>query len=186
MECMFLLLGETICNSSIHVKYLPTDLPSRRLRAIRPISAITEEEDEDPYWKDHVEKYFARPEHGIFRDMTYPHYFKNYRQLPKPPSTNNTSIMANGRSQIYKDKLNNFIIKRTVPIVTRFRYLTIQDGESFFYQQLLLTLPCRNENDLFGGFSTYRAHFLHLHPELQPSLHEHLSTTINHHHHFDT
>lgn len=190
MECMFLLLGETICNSSIHVKYLPTDLPSRRLRAIRPISAITEEEDEDPYWKDHVEKYFARPEHGIFRDMTYPHYFKNYRQLPKPPSTNNTSIMANGRSQIYKDKLNNFIIKRTVPIVTRFRYLTIQDGESFFYQQLLLTLPCRNENDLLGGFSTYRAHFLHLHPELQPSLHEHLSTTINHHHltpnnHFD-
>jgi len=106
MECMFLLLGETICNSSIHVKYLPTDLPSRRLRAIRPISAITEEEDEDPYWKDHVEKYFARPEHGIFRDMTYPHYFKNYRQLPKPPSTNNTSIMANGRSQIYKDKLS--------------------------------------------------------------------------------
>src|SRR5438128_3883991 len=60
MECMFLLLGETICNSSVQVKYLPTDPPINRLHAIKPVSLISYNED-DPYWKNAVEKYFARP-----------------------------------------------------------------------------------------------------------------------------
>ena len=170
MECMFLLLGETICRSSIQVKYLSTDPPSRRLRAIRPISTITEEDD--PYWKDGVEKYFARPELDIFRDMTYPQYFKNYRQIKNPPS--------NARTQTYRDKLNNFIIRRTVPIIIRFRHLTIQDNEAFFYQQLLLTYPCRNENDLLGEHRSYRTHFLSLHPDLQTPSNESTNTTLSH------
>jgi hypothetical protein len=48
MECMFLLLGETICNSSIQVKYLPTECqicdhvqlnlsPSLTIRMIIPL-----------------------------------------------------------------------------------------------------------------------------------------------------
>ncbi|CAB4431352.1 unnamed protein product [Rhizophagus irregularis] len=40
IECMFLLLGETICNSSVS------------------------DDEEDPYWKDTVEKYFATPIHA--------------------------------------------------------------------------------------------------------------------------
>ena len=60
MECMFLLLGETICNSSVQVKYLPTESPTTHSRAIRPLSTISDDDD-DPYWKDTVEKYFARP-----------------------------------------------------------------------------------------------------------------------------
>src|SRR6266542_1140975 len=56
MECMFLLLGEPICNSSVQVKYLPTEPPTTRSRAIRPLSTISDNDD-DPYWKDAIEKY---------------------------------------------------------------------------------------------------------------------------------
>ncbi|GBC00670.1 hypothetical protein RclHR1_39340002 [Rhizophagus clarus] len=58
MECMYLLLGEAICTSSVQVKYLPTESPTTRSRAIRPISTIMDDDD-DPYWKDTIEKYFA-------------------------------------------------------------------------------------------------------------------------------
>jgi hypothetical protein len=51
MECMFLLLGETICTSSVAVMYLPTELSRNRQRAISLISTI-DEDDKDPYWKD--------------------------------------------------------------------------------------------------------------------------------------
>ncbi|EXX64061.1 hypothetical protein RirG_146390 [Rhizophagus irregularis DAOM 197198w] len=37
MELMFLILGETICNSSCAVTYLTTDPPTSRQKAIRPI-----------------------------------------------------------------------------------------------------------------------------------------------------
>ena len=48
MELMFLILGETICNSSCTVTYLTTDPPTSQLKAICPISLINENDD-DPY-----------------------------------------------------------------------------------------------------------------------------------------
>src|SRR5688572_8327107 len=50
MELMFLILSETICNSSRAVTYLPTDPPTSQQKAIRPISLINEDDD-DSYWK---------------------------------------------------------------------------------------------------------------------------------------
>jgi len=124
MECIFLLLGETICNSSVQVKYLPTDPPTQYTHAIRPIS-ILKDDDDDPYWKNQIEKYFAHPENEIFNDITYSEYFKNYKHISKSPVSHNKLI--------YKDKLNYFVIKRITPIIVRFRYLKVEDGETFFY-----------------------------------------------------
>jgi hypothetical protein len=160
MECMFLLLGETICNSSVAVKYLPTELPKNRQRAIRPISTISEEDD-DPYWKDHVEKYFARPHAELFESMTYPQYFANYRLSAKHPGA---------QTAIYVDDFGYFVTERSSPIIVRFRYLTLNDGEPYFYQQLLQNISCRNEQDLLDGCSSYREHFLKIHPQFQDIL----------------
>ncbi|CAG8731368.1 20181_t:CDS:2, partial [Gigaspora rosea] len=44
------------------------------------------------------------------------------------------------------------------------------DGEMFFYQQLLCTIPCRTENELLANFPTYRDHYLHLNPHLNVML----------------
>jgi len=161
MECMFLLLGEKICNSSITVKYLTTEMPDMRSRAIRPICLI-DDNDNNPYWDDSIDKYFARPLNPLFQQITYPDYFRNYNISTK--STNSANL------EIYKDQLNNFVVRRSSPIVVRFRHLKIDDGESFFYQQLLRTLPCRSENELRGKFFSYREHYLHLNPNIKSAI----------------
>jgi len=168
IECMFLLLGETICNSSVQVKYLPTEPPTTRSRAIRPITTISDDE-EDPYWKDTVEKYFARPHAEQFNNITYPDYFKNYTISTKKPLNN----------EIYKDDLNYYVVKRSTPLVVRYRYLKVQSGESFFYQQLLLTTPCRSENELLDNYMSYREKYLSLHPDFQNSIQNTTNTTEN-------
>jgi hypothetical protein len=160
MELMFLILGETICNSSCAVTYLTTDPPTSRQKAIRPISLINVDDD-DPYWKNHIEKYFDRPEEEEFTNLTYPEYFKNYEVTITRPTT---------RRSIYIDRLGNYVTKRTVPKLVRFRHLTLHDGQLFFYQKLLLEIPCRNEEELFGNFSTYREHWLYCHPEFNETL----------------
>ncbi|CAG8490878.1 16859_t:CDS:2 [Acaulospora morrowiae] len=158
MECMFLLLGERICDSSIAVKYLTTEMPDMRSRAIRPIFLIDDNEN-NPYWNDNIDKYFARPLDLCFQQITYLNYFRNYSISTK---SNNSA-----NSEIYKDQLNNFVIRRSSPIVVRFRYLKIDDREAYFYQQLLCTLPCQSEKELLGKFQSYRTHYLHLNPDIE-------------------
>ena len=59
---MFLLLNETICNSSVKVKYLSTKPPNICSCSIRLIL----DDDDDSYWKDTIEKYFAQPHNEQF------------------------------------------------------------------------------------------------------------------------
>jgi len=168
---MFLLLGETICNSSTTVKYLSTEMPDTCSRAICPISLINNDDD-NPYWSDTIDKYFARPTDPIFDELTYPDYFINYVISAKRTTTN---------SKIYKDQLNNIVTKKLSPTVVRFRYLTIDGGEAFFYQLLLRTLPCRSEDELRNNFPSYREHYLHLNPHIKSAF-ENLTVTSNHQH----
>ena len=162
MELMFLILGETICNSSCAVTYLPTDPPTSRQKAIRPIYLINEEDD-DPYWENHIEKYFNRPEEEEFTNLTYPEYFQNYEITTTKPTTK--------KRLVYIDKSKkNYVVKRTVPKLVRFHHLTLHDGQLFFYQKLLLEIPCRSEEELFGNFSTYQEHWLFRHPEFNKEL----------------
>jgi hypothetical protein len=159
MECMFLLLSEPICNSSVQVKYLPTEPPTTRSRAIRPLSTISDDDD-DLYWKDAIEKYFARPHVEQFENINYPDYFRNYNLLTKKPSNN----------EIYRDDFGYYIVKRATPLVIRYKYLKVQNGELFFYQQLLLSIPCRSEDELLGNCTSYRERYLNLHPDFQHSI----------------
>lgn len=109
--------------------------------------------------------------------MTYPDYFKTYRLDTKHPT-------SSSQQPIHTDDLNYFVIKRTTPILVRFRYLKLNDGEAYFYQKLLQTVPSRNENDLLGGHCTYREHYLALNPQLQADLLLHSTATNKHAHTF--
>ncbi|CAG8641821.1 2677_t:CDS:2, partial [Gigaspora rosea] len=60
MEFMFLLLGYQICNSSITMKFLTTDLPPTRTRSVLPTYMI-DEDDENPYYNDTIMKYMHQP-----------------------------------------------------------------------------------------------------------------------------
>src|SRR6266542_2102995 len=123
MELMFLILGETICNSLCVITYFTTDSPIRRQKAICSISLFNENND-DVFWI------------------------------------------------IYIHKLGNYIIKRTISKLVKFQHLTLHNGELFFYQKLLLKIPCRNKEELLGNFSIYREHWLSFHSEFNEKLQE--------------
>ena len=72
MELMFLILGESICNSSIKVQYLITDPPNIRQKSILPISLLMNLNDNDiPFYPDSIEKYFNRPKNKEFDSLSY-------------------------------------------------------------------------------------------------------------------
>ncbi len=167
MELMLLLLGKTVCRCSIAVEYLPTLPSSERIRSIKPIHIIQEEENVDPYWSDAVDKYFERPLDPIFDEITYPIYHRKYRQMYKAPNNNNYWIDTKGR----------YIVARKKEILVRFQYLTAQNGESFFYQQLLLKLPVRNEEQIKLNFPNYRARFCAEFPDEYNNAISHLHQT---------
>ncbi|RIA97549.1 hypothetical protein C1645_813969 [Glomus cerebriforme] len=156
IELMFLLLGEKICNFSVQVLYLTTDPPSTCSKAIMSISLI-DLNDNDPYWKDRIEKYFARPNNEIFNNMTYREYYEKYNIYG--------TFNGSSRRNIYTDGLGNYVIKRIIPILARICHLSIEYGELYFYQQLLLSLLCHSEDELKGNYNTYKDHFIARFPE---------------------
>ena len=149
MELMILLLGYSICRSSIAVEFLPSIPSEIRNKAVKPPYLLQQEEQLSPYWDDAIDKYFDRPTEDVFNNIIYPLYHRNYVIQKKQP--------ANGI--YYIDKKNRFVKKRQKEILVRFQHLTIQQSESFFYQQLLLRLPARSEADLKNIYPTYKAHF---------------------------
>src|ERR1044071_5744334 len=94
IELIFLILGETICNSSYTVTYLTTDPPTSRQKAICPIYLINDDDD-NPYWLNHIEKYFNRPTEDEFNNVTYSEYFKNYEIITSQPTTKRTIYIDN-------------------------------------------------------------------------------------------
>ena len=55
---------------------------------------------------------------------------------------------------------NGVVQKRQKPILTRARFLKLNDGELFVYYQLLRKRPWRSEEELLGLHTTYREHYL--------------------------
>src|SRR6266542_3318209 len=149
MELMILLLGYSICRSTIAVEFLPSIPPEVRNKSIKPPYVLQQEEQLSPYWDDAIDKYFDRPTDSEFDSMIYPFYHCNFIIQNKQPANETYFI----------DKKNQFVRKRQKEIIVRFQHLTIQHSESFFYQQLLLRLPARSEADLKRSYLTYKAHY---------------------------
>jgi hypothetical protein len=78
MELMILLLGYSICQSSIAVEFLPSIPPEIRTKSIKPPYLLQEEEQLSPYWDNAIDKYFDRLSDNEFDNMTYPYYHHNY------------------------------------------------------------------------------------------------------------
>ena len=149
MELIFLILGECICDSSVRVQYLITDPPSTRQKAILPISLLINSND-TPFWPDSIEKYFKRPRYEELESLSYQEYFESYEISP-------SNILT--PRQVFRDEMGNYVVKRKNKILTRIRFLRLEHGELYFYQQLLLRFPFYDEEELLNGFATYKEHF---------------------------
>jgi hypothetical protein len=148
MEQIGLLLGTHACRSSVSVMYLPTDLPALRSKAVLPVQDI-DKDDENPYYPDAMEKYFARPNTEELNNLTYPDYFRMFEVSKKKAKSNHVG----------QDGLGYSVNRRSQPLVIRYQYMRVEDTERFFYQQLLLQIPVRSEDELLGGHLTYREHY---------------------------
>jgi hypothetical protein len=170
MELMILLLQYPITRSSTAVQYLPSAPSELRIRSVKPIYIQTqgynnnanddgnnEDEDENPYFDDAIDKYFERPNNDIFKNLTYPDYFRNYNIGNKPPRPN---------SKLYwtKDQKNRYVIQRTKPLLLRFTNYHVDDGEPYFYQHIIMKQPAYSERNLLGGCSSFRERFRMLYP----------------------
>src|SRR6185437_11719560 len=89
MELMILLIGYSICRSTIATEYLPTTPPSIRSKCIKPINLLNGK-NSNPYWADSIDKYFLRPINSLFDNIIYPHYYQNYKIVPNQPNSNIT------------------------------------------------------------------------------------------------
>ncbi|CAG8792713.1 7661_t:CDS:1, partial [Racocetra fulgida] len=155
IELTILLLGYSICQSSIAVQYLPSLPPNIKTRSVKPIYLLNDD-NSNPYWDDAIDKYFSRPNDPIFHNITYPQFHQLYRIQPNPPNSNTT---------YWIDLQRRYVIKRKKSILVRFHHLTADDGEPYFYQQLLLQLPWRNEQELLDQYPDYRSHYQSKFPE---------------------
>ena len=169
MESMFLILGETICNFLIQVKYLNMDPPNTRPKTVLPIHLLTDEND--LYFKDPIEKYMNRPTESIFDQITYPRYFEKYIIQKNRP--------ANTRRNVYQDQLENYVVERVKPIIIRHQFLKVTDGETYFYQQLLKNIPTRNEEELKGNHTTYQDQFISMYLNLIEEIQNNSQNYVN-------
>ncbi|PKY12567.1 hypothetical protein RhiirB3_518103 [Rhizophagus irregularis] len=137
---MCLLLGHDICSSSVTVKFLMTDPPATRTRTILPVYMI-DDDDDNPYT---IMKYMARPHLQEFENLTYFQYFQRYLITPSPPATTR---------QAFRDDLNNYVFKRSKEIITRHRFLRVEDAQGLTLARVCLAL----DGNIFSPGQAYVA-----------------------------
>jgi len=157
MEVMVLALGFDIFRSSSGSMYIPTALPEMRNFAVRPPMDI-EYDPDNPYFPDALEKYFARPQ--SYEVLTYFQYFGQC-EITKARRYN-----KNGPREGYQDQLGYWVYKRKKPVIIRSSYRRLCDGESFFFIHLLYQYHWRSDQEILGGFTTYRERLFTLNPNL--------------------
>src|SRR5271168_3082855 len=77
MECMVLLLSFSIFYMTSGSMYLPTAILFIKTSTVKLVYLI-EQDPENPYFVDALEKYFARPNAEGLKSSTYFKYFSNY------------------------------------------------------------------------------------------------------------
>ncbi|RHZ53160.1 hypothetical protein Glove_450g4 [Diversispora epigaea] len=129
MELTMLILGKPVSRKN-------------RCQTICPAYQLVQDFEMDPYYKDAIEKYFNHPHDQIFLNIIY-------QLISTVPTTR----------LYWRDCLNNIVVCQKKENLVRFQYLTIENTEDFFYQQLLLQTPVLNEQQLKGNYLNYQSRF---------------------------
>ena len=171
METMILLLGYHIFHMSVACRFLMTAMPQERDAQVKPVWLLEQqaaqlghdqvEEEEDLFYVDNIQHYLGRPREAAVEGLTYFEYYANYRVTRSP---------LGERRRVGRDHAGYYVTQRLWPQLIRTTFRRLQDGESFFYHELLLRKPWRSEEELLDGHSTYRAHFLARWPDAYRAL----------------
>jgi hypothetical protein len=130
LEAASIVAGHHFAQSNLKIQFLNTCLPDKQFKYIKSKEKLIELEPDssDIYKTTQLEYYCNRPEDDVFDDITIIHYFERYEIF-----FNLKTIPIKRRTPLYRDKFNNYVVKRNKEIVIRYRYLQIFDGEDFFF-----------------------------------------------------
>lgn len=136
-EASAIQMSHPIVKSNLGVIYVDTNLPDTRIRVLRPQKELAEEtpDSEEIYEKAAREYYMSRPKTAEYENITYPKYISEYNHTT-PPNVPKYGLLTQC------DTLDNMVVyKRAKPLIPRTHFLTMLDGESFYYQHLLWHVP---------------------------------------------
>jgi len=77
MEVICLLDSKPILKLSSSVLYLPNSLPEVHTYAIHPVHEV-EQDSDNPFYPDDIERYFKQPVDPIFAGLTYQEYYAHF------------------------------------------------------------------------------------------------------------
>ena len=136
-EVSAIQMSHPIVKCNLGVIHVDTNLPENRVRFFRPLKEITEETDdsEEIYEKAAREHYMSRPRTDEYEKITFPKYISEYNHtMPK----NVPKYAVHNQHET----LDNMVVyKRAKPLIPHTHFLTVLDGENFYYQRLLWCIP---------------------------------------------
>jgi hypothetical protein len=94
----------------------------------------------------------------------YPEYFSIFVVQRQKRKSENEGELVEGRVH-WRDLLGNHVYRRRKAQITRSPFRRLADGEPFFYAMLLEKRPWRGEEEILGGYGSYRDRFMALFPE---------------------
>lgn len=178
-EAALHLSGQSISRLSRKVIYLDLNIESRRTRIVRPFKEV-KQDPHFPFYYHAIEKYYARPVHARFNDLTIIEFYEMYDIKSIP----NISRKIGSISKKRKDKIPNnglrdetsshfiilnnyYIVERKELCYARFYKSDMSDGEQYFFQLLLKQYPCRSDDELRGKHLSFFSAFRHKHPDMR-------------------
>ena len=140
-EVLVIQMSHPIVKCNLGVIHVDTNLPENRVHVFRPLKEITEETDdsEEIYEKAAREHYMSRPRTDECEKITFPKYISEYSHtMPK----NVPKYAVHNQHET----LDNMVAyKRAKPLIPCTHLLTVLDGENFYYQHLLWSIPFRDD-----------------------------------------
>lgn len=138
MEIICLLNSKPILKMSSGVQFLPNSMPEHCALTVRRVHEI-EQDPDNPYYPDSVEKYFCQPEESIFVNLVYSQYFSMFVvQTQKRQFKLEREVDERVH---WRDQLGNYVYRRQKDQITRSPFRRLADGEPFFYAMLLEKMP---------------------------------------------
>jgi hypothetical protein len=111
------------------------------MRKMKPIEQLRFQSDStDIFENGKLEYYMLRPDDTLFISMTYPDFVMNYETVTECPK----------KSSYWKNGCGRYVVKRAKAVIPRWRFLSPDQGEPYYYQQLLLKVPFRSISELLS------------------------------------
>ena len=154
-EAVYRLMSFPLFKCSFLSVFVPADLPKNRVAFLKPLSVIRtmEEEEEDIFMKNIIDRYCLRP--ALLKNMCLAHFAVWY--VPVYGSQNKEDSESGSDEDQEGNQSNEITLndgcsrmkKVSRPGVLRYHKKSQEKApEEYFYAQLLLFLPWRDEQEL--------------------------------------